>query len=235
MMTHAVRTENRENYTDIRMIDRSSIRTLIQSGTLENCIELFHSYLEQVRFYSLESMMLRLYISMDIYLTARNASAEFGVTNEEFLRCFGSIDDIASRMHTIDTTVSYLEALITQCIRWRIASVAENSSSSIRKARDYIDTHYMCDDISLNKVADEVGLTPTYLSMLFKKETKYNFSDYVTFLRISKAKELLCCTSKLICEIAFEVGFRDYRYFSQIFKKHTGMTPRQFQNRTNLA
>ena len=232
MMTETIRTETK---TDIRTVDQNSIRTLIQSGTLENCTEIFQSYLEQVRFYSLESMMLRLYISMDIYMTARKAAQEFGVKNEEFLAAFGSIDDIASKMQTIDTTVTYLESLIRQCIRWRIASVSESGSSVIRKAREYINTHYTSDDISLNKVADAVGLTPTYLSMLFKKETKQNFSDYVTCLRIAKAKELLCCTSKLICEIAFEVGFRDYRYFSQIFNKHTGMTPRQFQNRTNLA
>ena len=78
-----------------------------------------------------------------------------------------------------------------------------------------------------------VGLTPTYLSALFKKESGQNFTDYVTTLRITRAKELLCCTKKLISEIAYEVGFRDYRYFSQIFKKQTGMTPRQFQNSTN--
>ena len=103
----------------------------------------------------------------------------------------------------------------------------------IRKAKEYIDSNYTDEEISLNKVAENVGLTPTYLSALFKKETKQNFTDYVTMLRITRAKELLCCTKKLISEIAYEVGFRDYRYFSQIFKKQTGMTPRQFQNSTN--
>ena len=170
---------------------------------------------------------------MDVYLAARNVAHEFGISSEEFAGSFGSIDDISAKMQTVEATADYLQGMIAQCIRWRIASVSENGNSVIRKAKEYIDNNYMDEDISLNKVAENVGLTPTYLSALFKKETKQNFTDYVTLLRITRAKELLCCTKKLISEIAFEVGFRDYRYFSQIFKKQTGMTPRQFQNSTN--
>ena len=91
----------------------------------------------------------------------------------------------------------------------------------------------MCDEISLRSVANTVGLSPNYFSALFKKEVGQNFSDYLTKIRILKSKDLLSCTSKLIYEVAYEVGFRDYRYFSQIFKKHTGQTPREFQTAIN--
>ena len=67
-----------------------------------------------------------------------------------------------------------------------------------------------------------------------KKESGENLSEYLTRVRIHHSKELLCCTSKLISEIAYDVGYRDYRYFSQIFKKHTGLTPRQFQSMANV-
>jgi two-component system response regulator YesN len=90
-------------------------------------------------------------------------------------------------------------------------------------------------DISLSTVADAAGLSPSYLSMLFKKETGQNFSEHLTNVRIHKAKELLGCTSKMVYEVAYDVGFRDYRYFSQIFKKYTGQTPRQFQNSANIC
>ena len=98
---------------------------------------------------------------------------------------------------------------------------------------EYIEAHYMQNDLTLNCVAHEVGLSPTYFSSLFKKETGKCFSDYLNHVRIEQAKRLLCCTSKMIYEIAFEVGFQDYRYFSQIFKKYTGQTPRQFKNAAN--
>ena len=91
----------------------------------------------------------------------------------------------------------------------------------------------MQNDLTLNCVAHEVGLSTTYFSSLFKKETGKCFSDFLNNVRIEHAKHLLCCTSKMIYEIAFEVGFQDYRYFSQIFKKYTGQTPRQFKNAAN--
>ena len=92
----------------------------------------------------------------------------------------------------------------------------------------------MHDDISLTAVACAVGLSPTYLSTIFKRETGQKLSEYLNQVRIGRSKELLCCTSKMIYEIAFEVGFQDYRYFSQIFKKYTGQTPRQFQSCGNV-
>ena len=78
-----------------------------------------------------------------------------------------------------------------------------------------------------------MNFSPTYFSSLFKKETGTNFINYLTQARIHKAKTLLCCTSKMVYEVAYEVGFRDYRYFSQIFKKYTGQTPREFQCSSN--
>ena len=68
---------------------------------------------------------------------------------------------------------------------------------------------------------------------MFKKAVGTNFVDYLTRVRIERAKELLCCTSLQVSEIADQVGFRDYRYFSQIFKKYTGYTPREFQEHSN--
>ena len=109
-----------------------------------------------------------------------------------------------------------------------------SSCAVMLAAKDFIDRNYMDLDISLKTVADAVGLSPSYLSMLFKKEIGRNLSEYITLVRVERSKELLCCTSKMIYEVAYEVGFHDYRYFSQIFKKHTGMTPRQFQNSANI-
>jgi two-component system response regulator YesN len=134
---------------------------------------------------------------------------------------------------TSDSTSAYLYTIFEQCIRWRIEQARDKGSSSIRNASAFIDSHYMQNDLTLNRVAHEVGLSPTYFSSLFKKETGKCFSDYLNQVRIEQAKHLLCCTSKMIYEIAFEVGFQDYRYFSQIFKKYTGQTPRQFKSAAN--
>ena len=230
-----LQTQSIDDACDVQRLDIRPLQALLQSGRVDNCREVLISYLEQVHFTKLRSLMLRLYVGMDVYIEARSFSRNLGISNAQFNARFGSIDDISSKLQTVDSTIEFLSGMIEQCIRWRIESVSDSSHSVIRNAKEFIDENYMDEDLSLSAVAKAVGLSPTYLSALFKREMQQNFSDYLTSVRIEKAKELLCCTSKMIYEIAYEAGFRDYRYFSQIFKKHTGLTPRQFQNNANIS
>ncbi|WP_199620735.1 helix-turn-helix domain-containing protein [Paenibacillus alkalitolerans] len=92
---------------------------------------------------------------------------------------------------------------------------------------EYLNENYMR-DISLDQCADLTGTNPYTLSKLFKQTTGINFIDYVTELRINKAKELLRETDLKINDIAFEVGYQQ-RYFNRIFKKQVGVTPGQFR------
>ena len=220
---------------DVRRLDTAQIDGLLRYGRLESCRDVLEEYLEQVHFRQMKSLMLRLYVGMDVYIAARRVTSDFGIPAEQFVSRFGSIDEISGKLQTIDSTTEYLHTLIEQCIRWRIESATENGNDLVKKAKSYMDANYMNEDISLKTTAEYVGLSPTYLSALFKREMKRNFTEYLTEIRIRKAKELLCSTSKLICEIAYEVGFRDYRYFSQIFKKQTGQTPRKFQADVNIC
>lgn len=219
-----------ENACDVSRIDTEKLEQLLQSGRLDNCRETVTAFLKEIRFQELTSLMLRLYTIMDIYIVARSFTRELGIPNEQFVEQFGSIDDISAQLQTVDGTSSFLCGMMEQCIRWRMEAASVSGSDAVKKAKAYIDSHYMDEELSLKAVAEEVGLSPPYLSAVFKREMHVNFSDYLTKVRIAHAKALLCRSSKLICEIACEVGFRDYRYFSQIFKRATGQTPREFQN-----
>ncbi len=84
-------------------------------------------------------------------------------------------------------------------------------------------------DISLEYIAQEVGMSPQYLSKIFKEEIGMNFIDYVTGKRIAYAKELLENKDKSIREIAVEVGYSDSSYFTRIFKKIVGLTPKEYR------
>lgn len=223
-----------EECCTVKKLDEKKIDDLLRTGSVPDCRRVLDEVLEEIRFNELRSMVLRLYVSTDIYLSARSFARELGINSEEFTECFGGIDDIGVKMASVEGTVAFLHELLVQCVRWRIKKCRENGNCVVRNARDYINANYMSGDLSLTNVADAVGISPAYLSSLFKKETGSNLSEYITRVRIDKSKELLCCTSKMVYEIAFEVGFQDYRYFSQIFKKCTGQTPRQFQNTANL-
>lgn len=98
----------------------------------------------------------------------------------------------------------------------------------ITEAKRYIQQHYQ-KSLRLEDVSSAVGFNATYFSTLFKKETGQNFLDYLTELRISKAKELLCGETLSVQDVAETVGYSDLKYFSRLFKKATGVSPSDYK------
>ena len=84
--------------------------------------------------------------------------------------------------------------------------------------------------ITIEEAAEKLNISASYLSRLFKQETGYTFVDYLTYYRIKRAVELLKDPSVKIYEVADLVGYTDARYFSQIFRKLTGVTPKEFRD-----
>ena len=81
----------------------------------------------------------------------------------------------------------------------------------------------------LQDVAGEVGMSQSHFSTVFAQETGITFTQYLTGLRIGKAKELLAATDMRSSEIALAVGYNDAHYFSYLFKKQTGVTPSEYR------
>lgn len=113
-------------------------------------------------------------------------------------------------------------------------SAKENPPDSSFKGPDsflsimnYLNAHY-AEDISLKRIADELHLNPSYISQLIKNETGLTYTQYITELRIGKAKELLKNTALSLAEISDAVGFNDYFYFIKKFKREVGVTPGKF-------
>ena len=104
----------------------------------------------------------------------------------------------------------------------------DSEHSAIKKACECIN-NMLYEDITLKSVASQVGLSPQYFSKLFKEVCGKNFIDYITDLRIEKAKELLTQGELDIGAVAEAVGYFDTNYFSRIFKKNIGCTPKQYR------
>lgn len=100
----------------------------------------------------------------------------------------------------------------------------------ILRAKEYIDRCYG-EPISLKDVAAFVYLSPAYFSRLFKQYTQENFTDYLTRMRVEKAKALLLEGSYKVYEVSERVGYRNEKYFFRIFKKYTGQTPFEYGKR----
>lgn len=104
----------------------------------------------------------------------------------------------------------------------------ERSDSQIHTAIDYINNNYTS-NISLDDVSRVINISPYYFSKLFKEETGEGFVEYLTKLRIEKAKDLLLNTDMPMKEICLEVGYPDPNYFSRTFKKNYGVTPTEYK------
>jgi AraC-like DNA-binding protein len=100
----------------------------------------------------------------------------------------------------------------------------------ITRAKQYIEEH-QTDDLSLGEVAKAVNTSSFYFCKLFKKATGINFTEYVSRVRIEKAKNLLLNPNLRVSEIAYEVGFQSLTHFNRVFRKIVGQSPTDYRDK----
>lgn len=132
-----------------------------------------------------------------------------------------------SFLTTYEAVDQYVDAVISNIIGKMKAEHEGVTHGSIKNLIMYIEEHYN-EDISLNQLADMLKMSPVYLSSLFKEETGISYVRYLTDIRIARAKELLS-QGHLVREVCEMVGYPNYRYFCDLFKKHTGVTPTEYK------
>lgn len=139
------------------------------------------------------------------------------------------LEDV-KRHTTINELYIFIKALISEIV----ASLAEHQQSEgsaiISKAIGFCKSN-LATDITLDIVSEHISMNKSYFSFLFKKETGENFWDYLTKMRIGKAKELLLNTNLKIYGIAETVGYKNASHFGKIFKEQVGVTPAEFKER----
>lgn len=101
---------------------------------------------------------------------------------------------------------------------------------SIRSAMDYIGDH-IYQEITLEEIANFAATNPSYLSSVFKKITGTSISAYIQKKRVETAKSLLAFSDESFSEISNKLNFSSHSYFIAIFKKHTGLTPKEYRDR----
>lgn len=110
------------------------------------------------------------------------------------------------------------------------ANKGKDYSQPVVLAREYVQAHYR-EKLTLSEVAKAICISKGYLSSLFKKETGTNVSDFISKVKIEKAKTIISEGKYLMYEIAEQLGFENAYYFSKVFKKQTGYSPREYDLR----
>ena len=220
-----VANESEIHQIDAGKFDPMIIRYFVQTGTGTEVETFADDYLKSVEA-SVNSILFRYYLLVSIRVNVELALKEANVDSEQ----------IASSLPTFDTNIQadevkgYLIDALTIAIKMRDAEAQKRGNDIINNAVDYINEHYADEDISLDSVAEEINISANYLSAVFSNKVGLSFVEYITKKRMAKAKILLRNTSKKSGEIANEIGYKDPRYFSFVFKKNQGCTPSQYRN-----
>jgi two-component system response regulator YesN len=140
------------------------------------------------------------------------------------------------RQTTMDQILNWLEQLCDQLCEILRSQHKTYKTELISNIMNYINDHIE-EKLTLNEIASVFGITPNYLSLLFKKYSNMGFSEYITQRKISCAKVMMASNDLKIYEIADRLGFENGFYFSKVFKKVEGCSPREYmqsnQNQNN--
>ncbi|WMJ87212.1 response regulator transcription factor [Anaerocolumna sp. MB42-C2] len=218
------RYNNEEGYpVDIE----KSVLNSLKEGNTADCIRqanvffdwMSEKYLSGDMNVKLKVLELVLFAEHEVFLSGGSNYVFSG--REDYLAAVTEFKDITALKN-------WFISKLTEASHNIVIKKEENSNSMIKKAQDYILQNFK-KDISLDDISRELDISPYYFSKIFKDHTGTNFIEYLTNVRIEKAKILLQDNERSMKEICGEVGYSDPNYFSRIFKKYTGKTPTEYK------
>lgn len=208
---------------------RKMLEEYLRTGTLEEAEPFLEGLFQSIGEDNLNSYLLLTYLSMDMYFTMVRFLKDMGRQVNEIDKKCGDINSLLKGRITAEQVRSYLTSYLKEVIALRDHNTEKRYGKILRQAVSYIDTHFDQEDISLNRVAQTVGMSPNHFSSIFSQEMGTTFIEYLIGKRMERAKELLRTTQLRSSEVAYRVGYRDPHYFSSTFKKIQGMTPREYR------
>ncbi len=211
--------------TAINILDK-----YLRTGYKNEAADILVAYLTFFGKNALTSSLFCQYITLNIYFLCVSVLEELGGSSQLLIISCGDPQDILFSYKYNDTIIKYLVNLLQTVIEYREASSLKKYSGILLKAKEYINENYANYDLSLQNIANNVNMSPSYFSTIFSQEEGMNFIEYLTDIRLEKAKELLLCSNKKSSEIGYEVGYKDAHYFSYIFKKKLGLTPKEYRS-----
>ena len=204
------------------------IRGFLREGKQEEIEDFINGYLAGVK-EALESRLFRDYLLLNVRFTTVNYMEMLGISQQEVLP---ESDHEKMREVSINSgdIYDYMQELLERALMLRDRESENQGKRVLKKGLEYIEENFSEDSLSLNSVAGAIGVSGNYFSSVFSQEMQMTFIEYVTKKRMEKAKKLLRQTDKHSGEIAAEVGYKDPHYFSFVFKKTVGCTPREYRN-----
>lgn len=227
-----IRRQNRESTDhvelkdlDISRLDKNVLEHFLKTSSLESGEYFIEDYIESFAG-NLKSQLFRQYILMDVYMAVSRYAAQIGVLEEVAEEAFGGIGQVVQSSQSAAETEQSIKVLLRQALKFGENVSRKRYSQLLEQAKNYIHKNYQNENISLSAVASEVNLSASHFSAIFSQEMGITFVEYLTSVRMEQARHLLRYTDLRTSEIAYQVGYKDPHYFSYLFKKTQGITPK---------
>lgn len=166
--------------------------------------------------------------SLELCALLSRAAIEGGATSDLVLRVNNQLLTIIPTIRGMDELCYKLQEAIDAFTDCMFEHVPSKNTELIKKAIQYISKHF-AEPLTLDLVSGQVHLNPAYFSTMFKQSTGSSFKEYLNMVRIEESKRLLSNTEYSLIDIAIATGFEEQSYFSKVFKKFTGLTPKQYR------
>lgn len=213
---------------DVNALNPAILQKFLSNGLQEETENFVKDYFYAIGQEPMESLVFRNYVILNVRFSVISFIKGLGCDTNE-MESADTEEVLAESGKNMESAIAYAKKMISQAIEIRDQNSGNKNRSILKTAVDFIDSHYMDEEISLNTVANVANVSSNHFSALFSQNMGQTFIEYVTTLRMNKAKELLRCTGMRSSEIAGEIGYKDAHYFSYLFKKTQGMTPSDYR------
>lgn len=174
---------------------------------------------------NLEWMKSRIY---EFLVLLSRTAIDGGAQESDAMRPLANYQKAAGTLKSFDTLSAWLVKLLENFMDGFLRYSDTRHGNLINRCIQYMDAHYS-QPLSLEQTASAIGLSPAYLSRIFRKETGITFNHYLNQLRITKAKDLLRHTNMRLLDIALLTGFEDQSYFTKVFRRTAGLSPSDYR------
>ncbi|WP_052088276.1 response regulator [Paenibacillus wynnii] len=217
-----------DGVVDSVLLDRNQIIEFLKIGSPSEAPSFISEFAAGLVQMNWKSSMYGYYLLNDLSMEMIRTAKQSFQTSQDPTELIEELQQSIKHISDFEDCLNYLTFLLDKLWKWR-SEGSDKYGDLISKVKQYISESYNDDQLSLQDISRQIGVSPSHMSKVFSQVTGQTMTEYLTGTRIRKAMELLKTTRHKTFEIAFEVGYNDQHYFSNQFKKVTGMTPMEYR------
>ncbi len=192
--------------------------------------QIINEYIELLGENTTHFSIIASYLLVEVIMAVSKVIENLGGNVKDVMPEILSHSFVEHAVQNQDIFIVEIKRVLSDLLIFRDSHIQGRYADVILRAKKYIETNYSNPDICLRSTSDAVHFSPNHFSTIFSQDCGTTFIEYLTGVRVEQAKKLLKNSDMKSADIAYEVGFNDSHYFSFIFKKSTGMSPREWRN-----